>query len=262
MAHTEGRTEGRSDARSGPRPAGRGEGRPQNRRAPREEEWVPCTNLGRLVKAGKIKSLEEIFRSSIRIQEAEIVEHLLGKANLHEELLAIESVQKQSKAGQRTSMKVVAIVGNNNGYIGIGTHSSRELSTAIKGATRKAKINIIPVRLGQWDGVGGIRHTVSTRASGKCGSVTVRVVPAPMGTGIQVCDVQRLIFELAGVKDIFVKSFGSTKTTENLAKATIGALEAASNMFTPDQWEETEKILNPLVAYGDVLAQFEKAAIH
>lgn len=231
-----------------------------------EKEWIPKTDLGRLVKMGKITSIDEIFRSTIRIQEPEIVDHLLGKANLKEDLISVQSVQKQSKAGQRTSMKVVAVVGNNAGYVGIGTHSARELSTSIKAAVNKAKMNIIPVRMGQWDGEGSIRHTVITKCSGKCGSVIVKVVPAPIGTGIECSDIHRRIFELAGIQDIFVKSYGRTKTTENFAKAIVNALERTGNYFLPQDWvdetSECEKILNPLVANADILVQVGKMAFN
>lgn len=226
----------------------------------KEEEWTPKTNLGRLVKMGKITNIDEIFRSSIRIREPEIVDHLLGKANLSEDLISVRSVQKQSKAGQRTSMKVVAVVGNRNGYIGIGTHSSREMSSSIKAAVSKAKMNILPVRMGQWDGIGDLRHTVSTKSSGKCGSVTVKVVPAPVGTGVECSDVHRRIFELAGLQDIFVNSYGCTKTTENLAKATIRALENSSKVFLPKDWTNENKILNPLIENADVIVQFAKTS--
>lgn len=231
-----------------------------------EKEWIPKTYLGRLVKSGRITSIDEIFRSSIRIQEPEIVDQLLGKSNLKEDLVSVRSVQKQSKAGQRTSMKVVAVVGNENGYIGIGTHSARELSTSIKVAVNKAKMNILPVRMGQWDGEGNIRHTVITKASGKCGSVTVKVVPAPIGTGIECSDIHRRIFQLAGIQDIFVNSYGCTKTTENLAKATIKALEKSSNFFLPQNWVESEseikKILNPLVENFDILVGMRATTFH
>ncbi|KAI5170934.1 small subunit ribosomal protein S2e [Pancytospora epiphaga] len=227
----------------------------------REQEWIPKTDLGRLVKMGKITSIEQIFRSSLRIQEPEIVDHLLDKSKLTEELISVKSVQKQSKAGQKTSMKVCAVVGNSNGYIGIGTHSSRELSNAIKGAVMRAKMNITPIRMGQWDGDSGLRHTVAVQASGKCGSSVVKVVPAPMGTGIEVSSVHRRIFELAGIHDIFVKSYGCTRTTENFAKATILALENSSNMFIPSQWDGTQKILNPLVENSDLLAQLERTTL-
>ncbi|KAI5148169.1 small subunit ribosomal protein S2e [Enteropsectra breve] len=228
----------------------------------REQEWIPRTNLGRLVKMGKITNIEEIFRHSIRIQEAEIVDHLLGKGALTEELLSVKSVQKQCKAGQKTSMKVVACVGNGNGYIGIGGHTARELSSAIKGAVNQAKMNLVPVRMGQWDGNDGTKHTVATRASGKCGSVTVKVVPAPLGAGIELSKIHSKIFELAGIKDIYVKSFGCTKTTENLAKAIVKALENSSNMYVPDQWESAAKVVNPLSEYSELASKLDKVAMN
>jgi hypothetical protein len=44
-------------------------GRGRGRRADGDkEEWVPCTKLGRLVKAGKIKSLEHIYLFSMPIK--------------------------------------------------------------------------------------------------------------------------------------------------------------------------------------------------
>lgn len=240
---------------------------PTNNRKPgvtREIEWIPKTNLGRLVKMGKITSIDTIFKSSMLISEPEIVDHLLGKENLKEDLMSVQSVQKQSKAGQRTSMKVVAIVGNSNGYIGIGSHSARELSVAIRAAVNNAKKNIMKVVMGQWDGEGKEGHTVITKASGKCGSVTVKVVPAPVGTGVECSDIHRRIFQLAGIKDIFVNSYGCTKTTENLAKATINALEASSNMFLPQNWNDADEVktLNPLIQHADVLTQLAKTSFY
>ncbi|KAL6121282.1 hypothetical protein NUSPORA_01820 [Nucleospora cyclopteri] len=235
------------------------QGKPRTSRM-NQEVWIPKTKLGRLVKNGSIKSIEEIFQNSLRIQEPEIVDFLLGKNNLKEEMLCIKSVQKQSKAGQKTSMKVVIVVGNQDGYIGLGTHSARELSTSIKAAINKAKMNIIPVRRGQWEGVGTNKHTVTVKASGKCGSVIVKLVPAPIGTGNAWSDIQRKVFELAGIQDIYVKSFGCTRTTENLAKATLRSLEKSSSMFIPSQWEEDEQIMNPLIQYSEALHNLENKA--
>lgn len=224
-----------------------------------EIEWIPKTELGRLVKMGKITSMDTIFKSSLCIKEPEIVDHLIGKDNLKTDQLSVSSVQKQSKAGQKSSTKVVVVVGNSNGYIGIGTHSSREKATSLRAATAKAKMNIIPVRMGQWDGEGDDKHTVITKASGKSGSVVVKVVPAPVGTGIECSDIHRRIFELAGIQDIHVNSYGHTKTTENLAKATINALKASSSIFLPQNWNDSEnpKTLNPLIEFADLLVQLE-----
>ena len=61
-------------------------GRGRGRRGPRrggaksdEKEWQPVTKLGRLVKAGKIKSMEEIYLHSLPIKEYQIVDFFLPK---------------------------------------------------------------------------------------------------------------------------------------------------------------------------------------
>lgn len=66
-----------------------------------DKDWIPLTKLGRLVKYGNIKSLEEIYTHSIPIKEAEIVEELIKKSKkeLSDEVMKIISVQKQTKAG-------------------------------------------------------------------------------------------------------------------------------------------------------------------
>lgn len=87
-----GRGRGRGDRGDRGR-GGRGRGR-GGKDKPAKDEWVPVTKLGRLVKDGKIKSVEEIFLFSLPIKEYQIVDHLLGPA-LRDEVMKIMPVQKQ-----------------------------------------------------------------------------------------------------------------------------------------------------------------------
>lgn len=226
----------------------------------KEDEWVPKTALGRLVKMRKVTSLEQIFKFSHAIREAEIVDFLCG-GSLKEEVLSVKSVQKQTRAGQKTRIKVVAVVGDEKGHIGIGTKAAKEAASAIRGAISRAKCSIRPVRLGLWEGTHGKPHTVSCKGSGKCGTSVVRVVPAPRGAGVISGKVNRKIFELAGVKDLYTASYGATSTTENFAKASIKALENTSSFILPNQWDEPARTLNPLLEFADLINQLNKSSI-
>jgi len=221
------------------------------------EEWTPCTKLGRLVKTGKIKSIEDIFHYSIPIKESEIVTHFLGE-NLKEEAMKVAPVQKQTQAGQRTRFKAVVVVGDSNGHIGIGVKSAKEVQTAIKGGILMAKLNIVPVRRGYWGNKIGKPHTVPVKVQGKSGSVRIRLIPAPRGTGIVASPPPKKVLQMAGIDDVYTGTRGNTKTQENTLKAAFNALTKTYRYLTPDLWGKTAPTMLPFEEHTQFLKQHGK----
>merc|ERR1719456_764366 len=131
--------------------AGKGKGKGKGKGGKREEkEWVPCTKLGRLVKEGRIASIEDIFLHSLPIKEYQIVDMLFPAGQLKDDVMKIMPVQKQTSAGQRTRFKCYVAVGDSNGHLGLGGKAAKEVATAIRGGIINAKMNLVPVRRGYW----------------------------------------------------------------------------------------------------------------
>ena len=190
-----------------------------------EEEWVPKTKLGELVKSGLI-TLDKIYQNNLVVKEKEIINTLLPQ--IKEDVINISMVQQMTASGQRSKFKAVVIVGT-DGFIGISAAKSREVGPAIRKAIDKAKLSIVPVLRGCGSkecGCGGT-HSVPFKVKGKCGSVRIQLIPAPVGVGLACADKVKQVLRLCGIEDIWSKTFGDTRTSENLVKATVDALKNA-----------------------------------
>lgn len=190
-----------------------------------ETPWVPRTTLGKQVLEGKVTSIREVFENNIPIKEPQIIDALIPE--IKHEVLDVNVVQKQTDAGEITKFKIGVVVGNGDGFIGIGIGKSKQMRFAIDKAVADAKLNITPVRrgCGNWGCQCGNPHSLPFQVKGKNGSVEVILIPAPKGIGLVGANVAKMILTFAGIKDAWVVSRGETRTTINFAGAVYEALK-------------------------------------
>merc|ERR1719237_971911 len=217
------------------------------------------TKLGRLVSEDKIKSLEDIYVHALPIKEYQIVDHFFdekkGAEPLKDEVMKIHPVQKMSAAGQTNRFVAYVLVGDTKGHIGLGSKCAKEVATAIRGGIIAAKMSLIPVRRGYWGGRLGLPHTTPMKVSGKSGSVRIRLIPAPRGSGVVGSPVMKKMLAMAGISDCFTCSCGHTRTKGNFMKATFKALQSTYGYLTPDLWRPTHFTKPPFQEHTDHLAQ-------
>lgn len=189
------------------------------------------------------------------------MDYFIG-ANLVDEVMKIMPVQKQTSAGQRMRFKAFVVVGDSNGHIGLGVKACKEVAHSIQGSMILAKLNMVPVRRGYWGAALGAPHTVPTKVHGKCGSVHIRLIPAPKGTGIVAAQTPKKVLVMAGIHDVFTCSRGHTRTLGNFVKATYYALRSTYEFLTPDLWPENKWQKAPAQEYTDFLAAPVKKKVY
>lgn len=220
--------------------------------------WKPKTELGKNVKKGLLTDIDNILAQGHNLLETEIVDMLIP--SLTTDLIEIgqskgkfgggkrsiwRQTQKKSKEGNKPSFGTMVIVGSGNGHVGLGTGKAKETLPAREKATRRAKLNMISIKrgCGSWECGCGEAHSIPYKVTGKCGSVIITLMPAAKGTGLKCEKECQKILKIAGIKDVYAKSRGSTKTKANLAKACFAALKNLTDIKVQKKYVRSRGIV-------------------
>lgn len=140
-----------------------------------------------------------------------------SKMEFNESIVNIRRVAKVVKGGRNFRFSVTIVIGNGEGYVGVGQGKALEIPDAVKKAIEDAKKNLIYVPT--------VGTTVPHRTLGIFGAGQVLIMPAAEGTGVIAGGAVRTVLELAGLKDVRAKSIGSNNSG-NMAYATIEGLRS------------------------------------
>ena len=198
----------------------------------RKEEWIARTQLGKSVQNGAVTSLDSLLEKGTKILEPQIIDALLPE--LREEVLEVTSTQRMTAYGRKQQMRSVVVIGDGNGFVGVGVGKAADSRDSISEGIKDAKKNIIKVQLGcsSWECKCGTPHTILREAHGHNSSTEITLKPAPRGVGIVANQTAKKVLGLAGVKDAWSFTKGRTRNILNMALTTIDALDSINKLKT------------------------------
>ena len=137
--------------------------------------------------------------------------------DLQEKVVEVRRVTKVVKGGRNFRFAALAVVGDENGHVGIGSGKAMEVPDAIRKAVEDAKKNLIKVPM--------VGTTIPHEVIGHFGAGRIIIMPAQEGTGVIAGGAARDLLELAGLKDVRAKCLG-TRNPRNMVNATIEGLKS------------------------------------
>ena len=146
------------------------------------------------------------------------------QSEFKDQVIYVGRVTKVVKGGKNFSFSALVVVGDCNGKVGFGLGKALEVPSAIKKGIESAKRNMIKVAVAPG---GTIPHAIT----GRFGSGSVLMKPAPEGTGVIAGATVRAIMEAAGINNVLTKSLGSSNP-HNVVRATFAGFQSLMDPYT------------------------------
>jgi len=152
-------------------------------------------------------------------------------------MVQLRRVTKVVKGGRNMRFSAIVVAGDTNGSVGVGMGKAAEVPEAIRKAEQAARKNMVKIALGE--------ITIPHEAIGEFSASKVYLRPAPEGTGVIAGGSVRAVLELAGIRNITTKSYGS-RNPVNTVKATIEGLYSlrSAEQVAALRGKTVEEILN------------------
>lgn len=140
---------------------------------------------------------------------------------LDERIVHIARTAKVQKGGRRFAFRVVVVVGDNNGRVGVAVGKARDVPEAIRKGIERAKRNMIEVPM--------VNTTIPHEVVSQFSAARVVLKPASPGTGVIAGGGARAVVEAAGIRDILTKSLGA----DNILNVVYATYEGLKQLKDP-----------------------------
>ena len=157
----------------------------------------------------------------------------ISKVKYDEKIIQVKRVTKVVKGGKKMTFRAIVIIGDTKRKVGVGIGRADDVNLAIDKAVLNGKKNLITIPL-------TTKYSLPHVVNASYGACKIMLRPASQGTGVIAGGSVKTVLELAGIKNILAKQFGSNNILNN-AKATILALTSLNEKVELGQYQSSRK---------------------
>jgi small subunit ribosomal protein S5 len=187
--------------------------------------------------------------SSNRMGKRNLVTRL-SKVKYEEKVIQVTRVTKVVKGGKKLTFRAIIIVGDTKRKVGVGVGRADDVNLAMDKAILNGKKNLITVPL-------TLNYSVPHVVKAGFGACSIMIRPAKLGTGVIAGGSVRTVLELAGIKNVVAKQFGSNNILNN-AKATILALTNLNQQIEIGKYQSNRRQL----FYDKIMRKYKNAKVY